>query len=613
MPPSSPPAAASRHPGATVTLNMNLQKSASEPLSDDAVARAIAAAASLSSSPPPALATSTSTSTTTIMPPRAPMMSRRCAPPASAVIRLNVGGVRLEVSRRSLLEREPASMLANLVQYYDRSEDDGECEVVLGIVRDESGALFLDGDGELFKKFVLPYLRSGRAALLPSDGDDRARLALEADYLQLSGLSAALAAPRPFPTSSSSFSSSSELGACSLWLPADEARARAAAAGPEGAMDEALCERGGRLLSALELVLSLARGWILASAPGGVGRENGAGGTGLGLGSVDRNNVSASAATTIKPPPIVCRLRGRGICHVPRPGCFDAFVEEGVVSCGGPTSLSSAATTAATPGASSSSSSSSSLVPSISNASALISRLSSTVEREIAAAENATTSPRQQRSLSSVSTLSSASSSVAASAAAAAAAEPALNPSTSDAAAQQQQQQQQQNQHQHQYGPRTSFSFSRELEVEFDRPIVFGGSYDPAIYCPQEEEGAGSSTEEGGGGRGGGGGKGGNQIFNNKSWDKCSAAERNEIVYAALSSTPLEDPAEAAIKDAVLALAERPALVRSLLVRRFGFAEGTSVRASLEKKVSWRPSKSYGAADVFEYVQATCVIDLAMP
>lgn len=145
--------------------------------------------------------------------------------------------------------------------------------------------------------------------------------------------------------------------------------------------------------------------------------------------------------------------------------------------------------------------------------------------------------------------------------------------------------------------------------MEFDRPIVFGGSYDPAIYCPQEEEeGAGSPAEEGSGG----GGKQGTR-FNNKSWDKCSAAERNEIVYAALSSTPLEDPAEAAIKDAVLALAERPALVRALLVRRFGFAEGTSVRASLEKKVSWRPSKSYGAADVFEYVQATCVIDLAMP
>ena len=628
MPPASPPAppaAASRSPGATVTIAMSLQKSASEPLSDDAVARALATA-SLSSSP--ASATSTSTAT---MPPRAPPASRRQQlPPPSSVIRLNVGGVRLEVSRKSLLEREPDSMLASLVRYHERSE--GGCDETvsssssLGIARDESGALFLDGDGELFRRFVVPYLRSGNVALLPSDSDDRARLALEADYLQLSGLSAAHAAAAAssllsplFPTSFCSFSSP-ELGASSLWLPADEARARASAAGPEGALDEALCERGGRLLGALELVLSLARGWILASAPGGGGGggEVGDGGTGL------RNNISASAATTTKPPPIVCRLRGRGICHVPRPGCFDAFVEEGVVSCGGPASLS-AATAAATMGSGSAagaSSSSSSLAPSISNASALISRLSSTVEREIA--ENNATSPtqqqQQQRSLSSVSTLSSLSSSSSSAAAAAAAAAAvaaetaALKPSTSDAAAHQHQQQHQQHpnaapQQQQLHGPRTSFSFSRELEAEFDAPIMIGGGYDKAIYyCPREgeaaeEEDAESCPAEGGG----------KKVSGRKSWDKCSAAERNRIVYAALSSTPLPDPAEAAIKEAVLALAERPALVRSLLVRRFGFAEGTSVRASLGERISWRPSKTYGATDVFECVQATCVIDLAMP
>ena len=605
MPPSpraAPPAAASRNPGATVTINMSLHKSASEPLSDDTVARALAAA-SLSSSP--ASATSTSAATPPAMPPRAPV-TRRHLPPPSAVIRLNVGGVRLEVSRRSLMEREPESMLASLVRYHERSggrrkgekdEEGEECddETVLGIARDESGALFLDGDGELFRRFVLPYLRSGRAAL-PSDSDDRARLALEAPRPWSSSLSPFPASSSSPSSSSSSFPSSPELGASSLWLPADEARARAAAAGPEGALDEALCERGGRLLSALELVLSLARGWILASAPcagAGGGGSGGAGGSGLG----DRNNISASAATTTKPPPIVCRLRGRGICHVPRPGCFDAFVEEGVVSCGGPASLSAATAATATAAASAATSgggSSSSLLPSISNASALISRLSSTVEREIA--ENAT-SPTQQRSLSSISTLSSVPSTSAA-AAAAAAAEPALNPSTSDAAAQQ-------HQHQHQHllhGPRTSFSFSRELEAEFDAPIMIGGGYDKAIYCPQED--AESPEEEGGGGKEG---------KRPRSWDKCSASERNQLVYAALSSTPLADPAEAAIKESILALAERPALVRSLLVRRFGFAEGTSVRASLEKKVSWRPSKSYGAADLFEYVQATCVIDLVMP
>lgn len=489
-------------------------------------------------------------------------------------------------------------MLASLVRYHETERDgDDDNGGFLGIARDDSGALFLDGDGELFKKFVVPYLRFGKAPL-PCESDDRARLALEADYLQLSGLSAALAAPRPWSSSLSPSSSLPEVvvgGASSLWLPADEARARAAAAGPDGALDEALCERGGRLLNALELVLSLARGWILASAPGGGGRGVTGGAGRLRSGEGDRA-ISASAATTTKPPPIVCRLRGKGICHVARPGCFDAFVEEGVVSCGGPSASLSGATSTATSSSSAASSSSPApllLAHSTSNVHGLISRLTSTVEREIAETSTintnyAVTSPTQ-RTISSLSSLSSLASSSSSSAAAAETATAALNPSNSDAAAQQHQQ----NHHlQHPHGPRTSYSFSRELEPEFDAPIMIGGGYDKATYCPPSLEGGEANEID---------------------WEKCSPAERNRIVYAALSSTPLEDSVEAAIKDSILALAERPALVRSLLVRRFGFAEGTTVRASLETKISWRPSKTYCSADLFEIAQATCVIELAMP
>jgi len=482
-------------------------------------------------------------------------------------------------------------MLASLVRYHEgggqgRRSDETEnaaadAETFLGAARDESGALFLDADGELFAKFVIPYLRSGKV-IFPSDADDRARLALEADYLQLTGLNKALAAPRPWHLSSPSSccsSLSSELGgASSLWLPADEARARAAMAGPEGALDEALCERGGRLLVALELVLSLARGWILA--PGG-GGEN--------YSSSSLRNVSASAATTVKPPPIICRLRGRGVCRVARPGCFDAFVEEGVVSCGLSSTTSSA------------SSSSQPLTPSISNAGALISRLSSTVEREIAA-ENCATSPTQQRTISTFSSLSPSNSSAATETATATAA---LNLSTTATTAT--------SHAASSSGPRTSYSFSRELEAEFDAPIMIGGGYDKAIYCRCSAEESTFSEGEGNGndnGNGNGNGSNGNKQLD---WEKCTPVEKNRIVYSSLSSTPLDDPTEAAIKESILALAERPTLVRALLVRRFGFGENTTVRASLETKISWRPSKTYCSADLFECVQAACVIDLAMP
>lgn len=540
------------------------------------------------------------------MPPRAPTTRSRRLPD---VIRLNVGGLRVEVSRRSLLEREPGSMLASLVRYHERNKgrggdeegntekDDDGGRGILGVTRDDSGALFLDGDCELFRKFVLPYLRFGEKAPLPCDSDDRARLALEVDYLQLSGLSAMLAAPPPrccpwLPPPLSLPSSSADAGgggASSLRLPADEARARAAAAGPECALDEALCESGGRLLSALELVLSLARGWILASAPGGGGGgEAGAGGL-----AGDRS-ISASAATTTRPPPIVCCLRGRGICHVARPGCFDGFIEEGVVSCGGPGGALSGASAAASSSAASSSPPSL-LAPSTSNAHGLLSRLTSTVEREITeSGNNAVTSPTQ-RTISSFSSLSSSSSSVAAATATAAEAT-ALKPSTSDAAALQHN-----SHHAHPHGPRTSYYFSRELEPLLDAPIMIGGGYDKATYCPPASSSSSSNSSEGGEGE------------NGVDWEKCSPAEKNRIVYTALSSTPLESPTEGAIKESILALAERPALVRSLLVRRFGFAEGTTVRASLETKISWRPSKTYCSADLFEIVQATCVIDLSMP
>ena len=159
-------------------------------------------------------------------------------------------------------------------------------------LRDPSGAIFIDRDGALFAH-VLGWLRTRSRAALPTAHDTLRALAVEADYFQVAILSAAIAQLLPPPVEDGGV-------ACP---DAASARARAAAAGPDGVLDAALCADGGRLLAALELLVGLAYSPTTTGAP----PPSLAGGGGAD---------------------VECALRGRGACHQRRPGAFDSFVEE---------------------------------------------------------------------------------------------------------------------------------------------------------------------------------------------------------------------------------------------------------------------------------------------
>lgn len=316
------------------------------------------------------------------------------------------------------------------------------------VAHDSAGAIFIDRDGDLFRH-VLAFLRDGPRAALPADADTLRALAVDADYYQLDGLKEAVNERLP------------EEGSLS---PAT-ARARARRAGPDGVLDAALAADGGRMLAALEL---LAR---LAFAPGADSFGGGGG----------------------APQEVHCDLSGHGVCHQRRPGCFDAFVEQGSAA-----------------------------------------------------------------------------------------------------------------------GAAGSAAFHRELEPAFDAPLLFGGGYDRAVYgaaAPRAGKKGGTgarspprgarSPTRGSPDRAGGG-----------VWPDSLEA-RNRVVFAALAATPLPDPGDAALKDAILAVSERPDLAAALLVRRLGFRDGTTVRGRLAPgHVTWRPSCTYGTSDVFHVVVASVTLSL---
>lgn len=95
----------------------------------------------------------------------------------SSIVRLNVGGCRFDTTRGTL-QSDCGSMLGRM---FDKDQP-------FNLALDEEGCVFIDRDGDTFRH-VLQFLRSGR---LPKSLDARLALAAEADFFQLSMLTAAL-------------------------------------------------------------------------------------------------------------------------------------------------------------------------------------------------------------------------------------------------------------------------------------------------------------------------------------------------------------------------------------------------------------------------------------
>jgi BTB/POZ domain len=104
------------------------------------------------------------------------------------LVRLNVGGREFTVTRATLRcaaghsACNPDNLLALIVGHDGGDADGPDASVFSRAVRDSSGALFIDRDGDSFA-VVLNFLRTGR--ILPPDGGNKDLLRGEFDFFQV--------------------------------------------------------------------------------------------------------------------------------------------------------------------------------------------------------------------------------------------------------------------------------------------------------------------------------------------------------------------------------------------------------------------------------------------
>jgi hypothetical protein len=92
-------------------------------------------------------------------------------------IRLDVGGTVFETSRRTMIDRDPTSLLAAMF-----ADDGSGGEVRLKPETD--GSYFVDRDGAYFR-YVIEYLRNGAAASMPADIATARHVLCEAKFYRL--------------------------------------------------------------------------------------------------------------------------------------------------------------------------------------------------------------------------------------------------------------------------------------------------------------------------------------------------------------------------------------------------------------------------------------------
>jgi len=92
-------------------------------------------------------------------------------------IRLDIGGTVFETSRRTMIDRDPTSLLAAMF-------DDQNGGSVGTLKPEDDGSFFVDRDGVHFR-YIIEYLRNGAAASMPLDVPTARHLLCEAKFYRL--------------------------------------------------------------------------------------------------------------------------------------------------------------------------------------------------------------------------------------------------------------------------------------------------------------------------------------------------------------------------------------------------------------------------------------------
>lgn len=96
-------------------------------------------------------------------------------------IRLDVGGTVFQTSRRTMVDRDPSSLLAAMFPDVD---DAGDNDSAAGLKPEVDGSYFVDRDGAHFR-YIIEYLRNGSGACLPTDVATARHVLCEAKFYRL--------------------------------------------------------------------------------------------------------------------------------------------------------------------------------------------------------------------------------------------------------------------------------------------------------------------------------------------------------------------------------------------------------------------------------------------